>query len=355
MIIQSSAIQMNATHFQSEEHTQMDMFRTFGTDNRLQALTILPEETFSQDEDRVSISDDAQSFIEDIQDKIKDARQCKEEEDQGVMDLKTFMVQQIVEAVLGQEVKVVKSSDLESDTQDFSEAIDAASQELPEGGEPITETIHHETHFEQEAMSFNAQGKVITQDGQEISFDLQLNMSREFYSESTITLREGGRPIDPLVINFSGAAVDLTSQKFSFDLDADGTAEDISFVAPGSGFLVFDKNKDNVVQNGSELFGPTTGNGFSELAQYDDDNNGWIDENDTIYDQLSVWTKNHAGKDNLLSLKEANVGAIYLAAAQTAFDYKDMALNTHGKLNQSGVYLAETGQAKLIQQLDLVA
>ena len=354
MIIQSSAIQMNASHIKSEEHTQMDMFRTFGSGSRLQAMTFLPDETAFQNEDRVNISKDAQTFLEDIQEKIKEAKQGKDDDEQGVMDLKTFMVKQIVEAVLGKEVKVVKSSDLEPESQDFSDAIAEASQDVPQG-EPATEYIHQETHYEQEALSFNAQGKVITQDGQEIAFDLQLNMSREYYSESTIALREGGRPIDPLVINFSGAAANLTSQKFSFDLDADGTTDEISFVAPGSGFLVFDKNHDNIVQDGTELFGPSTGNGFAELAQYDDDHNGWIDENDTIYDYLSVWTKNHAGEDSLLSLKEADVGAIYLAAAKTSFDYKDLALNTHGRLSQSGVYLTESGQARLIQQLDLVA
>ena len=354
MIIQSSTIQMNATHFKSEEHTQMDMFRSFGPGNRLQAMNFLPNETEGQEEDRVNISDDAQSFLEDIQEKLKDARQCAEEEEQGTMDLKTFMVKQIVEAILGQEVKIVKSSDIDSESQDFSEVMTEASQEAPQG-EPVSEYIHHESHYEHESLSYNAQGKVITQDGLEISFDLQLNMSREYYSESTVAIREGGRPIDPLVINFSGNAAELTSQKFSFDLDADGKTDEISFVAPGSGFLVFDKNKDNVVQNGTELFGPTTGNGFTELAQYDNDQNGWIDENDTIYDNLSIWTKNHSGKDSLLSLNEADVGAIYLAAAQTSFDYKDMALNTHGRLNQSGIYLTESGQARLIQQLDLVA
>jgi len=354
MIIQSSAIQMNAAHSKSEEHTQMSMFRTFGSGNNIQVMNLLPEQTENLNEDRVSISEDAQSFLEDIQEKINDAKQGKEVEEQGVMDLKTYMVQQIVEAVLGQEVKVVKSSDLDADTQNYSDTIAEASMEAPQG-EPVTEYIQHESHYEQESLAFNAQGKVITQDGQEINFDIQLSMSREFYSESTIALREGGRPIDPLVINFSGNAANLTSQKFSFDLDADGTSDEISFVTPGSGFLVFDKNHDNIVQDGTELFGPTTGNGFAELAQYDDDQNGWIDENDTIYDYLSVWTKNHAGKDSLLSLKEADVGAIYLAAAETSFDYKDMALNTHGRLSQSGVYLSESGQARLIQQLDLVA
>ena len=354
MIIQSSTIQMNATHHKSEAHTQMDMFRTFDSGNRFQALNFLPDEAEDQDEDKVDLSENAQNFLKDIQEKVKEAKQGKEDDDQGVMDLKTFMVKQIVEAVLGQEVKVVKSSDLESDTQDVSAPPPESSAGEPQG-EPVTEHIHHESHYEHESLSFSAQGKVLTQDGQEISFDVQLNMSREYYKESTLTLREGGRPIDPLVINFSGSVADLTSQKFSFDLDADGTTDEISFVTPGSGFLVFDKNQDHIVQDGTELFGPTTGNGFAELAQYDDDQNGWIDENDAIYDYLSVWTKNHAGKDNLLSLKEADVGAIYLAAAQTSFDYKDMALNTHGRLNQSGVYLTESGQAKLIQQLDLVA
>jgi hypothetical protein len=31
------------------------------------------------------------------------------------------------------------------------------------------------------------------------------------------------------------------------------------------------------------LFGPQTGNGFAELAEYDEDKNNWIDENDSIY------------------------------------------------------------------------
>ena len=43
------------------------------------------------------------------------------------------------------------------------------------------------------------------------------------------------------------------------------------------------------------------GNGFSELAEYDSDGNGWIDENDEVYDQLKVWVKDENGKDTLLS------------------------------------------------------
>jgi hypothetical protein len=48
------------------------------------------------------------------------------------------------------------------------------------------------------------------------------------------------------------------------------------------------KIKDGRVNDGRELFGPRTGDGFAELAAYDDDGNNWIDENDGIHDNLSI-------------------------------------------------------------------
>ena len=345
---------MNATHFQQEKHTQTDMFRTFGNDGML-LLVNGSTDSESGQEDRVTLSNNVESFIEDIQEKIKNGKTCNEDDEQGSMSIKTFMVKQILEAVFGEEIEVIKTSDLEPDSKTFSEDFSQAVEENPAEIQPGTEYIHQESHYEYESVSFNAQGTIKTADGKEISFNLEMAMSREMYSETTIALREGGQPVDPLVINYAGSSADLTSQKFLFDLDADGTKENISFVTPGSGFLVFDKNQDGIVQDGSELFGPTSGDGFAELAQYDKDGNRWIDENDPIYDKLSVWSKNQKGEDQYQTLKQAGVGAIYLAAAQTSFDYKDLGFNTHGNLNQSGIYFTESGQARLIQQLDLVA
>ncbi|MBF0452602.1 MAG: VCBS repeat-containing protein [Candidatus Magnetomorum sp.] len=353
MIIQSSSIQMNATHFQKEKHTEMDVFRTFGNGGVLRFVNGSSDSDDNQ-KDRLSLSKDVEAFLQDIQEKIKDAHQSKEDDDREVMGVKNFMVKQILEAVFGKEIKVIKSSDLEPETQTFSENL-GETIDNPQNIEPGTEYIHQESHYEYEAVSFSAEGKIRTDDGKEIAFSLQMAMSRETYSESTFALREGGQPIDPLVINYAGSSADLTDQKFLFDLDADGTMDEISFVTPGSGFLVFDKNQDGIIQDGSELFGPTTGNGFAELAQYDLDRNGWIDENDTIYDQLSIWSKNQKGEDRYQTLKQTDVGAIYLSAAQTSFAYKDFGMNTHGSLNQSGVYFTESGQPRLIQQLDLVA
>ncbi len=63
----------------------------------------------------------------------------------------------------------------------------------------------------------------------------------------------------------------LVKKKFEFDLDFDGDPEQISYVGSGSGFLALDLNDNNQIDAGNELFGPETGHGFSELAQYDVD------------------------------------------------------------------------------------
>lgn len=56
----------------------------------------------------------------------------------------------------------------------------------------------------------------------------------------------------------------------------------------GSGFLALDRNQNGVVDDGSELFGTQSGDGFAHLALYDQDSNGWIDANDPVFDKLRI-------------------------------------------------------------------
>jgi hypothetical protein len=56
-----------------------------------------------------------------------------------------------------------------------------------------------------------------------------------------------------------------------------------------------DRNGDGAIDHGRELSGATTGDGFAELAAYDEDGNGWIDENDSIYQHLRIWSKDAQG------------------------------------------------------------
>jgi hypothetical protein len=105
---------------------------------------------------------------------------------------------------------------------------------------------------------------------------------------------------------------------------------------------------------GTELFGPQTGNGFLELAAYDEDGNGWIDENDSIYNQLVIWTKDENGEDQLFALGEKGIGAIYLGHLATPFALTDAQQQEQGEIAQTGIFLKENGQAGLIQHIDLV-
>ena len=151
-----------------------------------------------------------------------------------------------------------------------------------------------------------------------------------------------------------GSAEQLSNQKFSFDLDADSDREDISFVQ-GGGFLAFDRNGDGKINNGKELFGPVSGNGFAELKALDEDGNNWIDEKDAVYRQLAIWTKDNEGKDVLSSLKQSNVGAIHLGNVSSPFDIKDSQNNLQAQVRASGIWLSENGQVGSMQQIDLVA
>ena len=80
---------------------------------------------------------------------------------------------------------------------------------------------------------------------------------------------------------------ELSDQTFYFDLDADGEEEEISMLK-GSGYLALDKNEDGIINDGSELFGTGNGDGFADLARYDEDGNGWIDENDSILSLIHI-------------------------------------------------------------------
>ncbi|MCP4596879.1 hypothetical protein [Neptuniibacter sp.] len=207
---------------------------------------------------------------------------------------------------------------------------------------------------ENEQMRFASQGVVTTEDGKEITFMLELEMEREFSLEENLQLEKTSRTlIDPLVINFNGGAAGLTSSSFSFDLNADGQEEEISFVTQGSGFLALDMNEDGVINDGSELFGTQGQNGFSHLAKYDGDGNLWIDENDEIFNKLKVWTRDDQGNDQLISLKDAGVGAIYLGSTSTNFDLTDSENNLLGQVKRSGVFLTEEGMVASIQELDI--
>lgn len=215
------------------------------------------------------------------------------------------------------------------------------------------------SYLEKESTSFQSQGQVNTTDGRNIDLDISLFMQR---SEEKVTgqrtlspvLGRGGVLVDPLVINTGFGITKISDKKFLFDLDSDGREDNISTLGRGSGFLVYDKNEDGIINNGLELFGAVTGDGFGELAEYDYDKNGWIDEADEVFSKLKVWFKNEDGTDELVSLKDAGIGAIYLGNAATEFSEKG-AEGLNGVIRSTGFFLGEDGSVGTIMHIDLVA
>lgn len=216
---------------------------------------------------------------------------------------------------------------------------------------------YHAIREETETSRFSAQGVVRTADGQEFSFQLNLEMTRYYREETRVSLRVGDAVRkDPLVVNFGGTAVqlaNLANQRFSFDLDGDGQAENLPLFASGSGYLALDRNHNGRIDSGKELFGPQTGKGFAELARLDANGNGWIDENDPDFKHLGVWVPSSTGPGSLKTLAELGIGALALAHAATPFALRDSENRDQGQVKASGLYLSESGQAGSLQEIDL--
>lgn len=232
----------------------------------------------------------------------------------------------------------------------------AYCSDMSENSPSLIKVDMAERHYrkEMEDTGFVSKGKAITADGREIGFDINVHMSREFeeYSEGKIS---APHYIDPLVINLQPGVTEVSDQDIFIDLDTDGKEDKIKALSEGSGFLALDINSDGKINDGSELFGTKTGNGFEELSRFDSDKDGWIDEDDEIFDKLKVWIRESDGSDKLLSLKEAGVGAINLMNSPTEFSLKDMRNKTNAVIRATGMFLYEDGRAGTVQQVDMVS
>jgi hypothetical protein len=239
-------------------------------------------------------------------------------------------------------------TDLSAVAQKYAQA-GGTAQASPPPKALIQATATREVSFQQ-SFSFSASAQVQTSDGKSINVNLDLNMSSSFSSKESVTISQVFT--DPLVFNLNASSAQLSNTKFSFDLDADGTADQVTNLAKSSGFLALDKNGDGKINDGSELFGAKTGDGFKELSAYDDDGNGWIDEGDSVFNKLRIWQNNDDGTQSLIGLGQAGIGAIFLGNVAGNYNLNPDPNNAQARIASTGMFLREDGTAGTVQHVD---
>ena len=138
----------------------------------------------------------------------------------------------------------------------------------------------------------------------------------------------------PILIDVAGDGFKMTNSTggVNFDFDGDGDRQRLPWTAGGSddAWLVFDLNRNGLIDNGREMFGnltnqprvpPADRNGFLALAEYDKfgrggNGDGVISSNDFIFRFLRLWTDaNHNGisePTELRGLDQSGIGVLEL-------------------------------------------
>ena len=127
---------------------------------------------------------------------------------------------------------------------------------------------------------------------------------------------------DPLVLSLDGTPITLTDVHASnahFDYGGAGFAVGTGWVTSNEGILIRDIDHDSSV-TADELFGATSGNGFTDLAALDNNADGKIDSNDFVFADLKVWvdadTDGVADAGELITLADAGIAAINLGTQE---------------------------------------
>jgi hypothetical protein len=225
-----------------------------------------------------------------------------------------------------------------------------ASREIATAGTgnrtpPMQALVHTR---ESESCSFSASGNICLADGTTRNFEVGYQFER---SEERTGLGSGALH-DPLVLDFGAPDVRLDARSVTFDLDADGTAENMHMPGGNAAFLFNDLNGNGKADDGRELFGPGSGNGFAELARLDEDGNRWIDAGDSAYANLKLWRLDADGQQATLSLAEAGIGALSTQYEDTPFTIRENG-KTVGQMRGSSVWLGEESGAGIVRQIDI--
>ncbi len=145
-------------------------------------------------------------------------------------------------------------------------------------------------------------------------------------SEITTTADEAFAEMTPLALDLSGNGINTRSifdgiKGFEFVPGEKGAYH--GWLDQDSGFLALDRNDNGVIDDGSELFGSPTEDGFVALRRLDSNKDGRIDAADELFQKLLVWQDTNQNTTSepgeLMSLHEAGIQSISLGQVESVY------------------------------------
>ncbi len=208
-----------------------------------------------------------------------------------------------------------------------------------------------EHHSREQSLAFNYSATIdINNQSHNVNYQFMLSQKQNSTSAmnvSAIQLK------DPLLVQFGSKPLGgLNGQYVDIDINQDNQTDKLPLFSGDVGYLVFDRNNNGIVDNGSELFGPQTGNGFGELKQLDSNGNNLIDPDDEHYEQLFIWQPNEDSFD-LTPLTSTDIHSISLNKIVTPFEFYDNENQLKARLTSSSIAVTENGQARGVHQIDI--
>ncbi|MBK6639330.1 MAG: hypothetical protein IPG34_17770, partial [Rhodocyclaceae bacterium] len=180
-----------------------------------------------------------------------------------------------------------------------------------------------------------------------VSADLTKSISNTIATTFTTSTQVRPPPKDPLTLDLDNDGLETVGitpiAPILFDHDGDGIKSATGWIKPDDALLVFDRDGNGLIDNGSELFGDATdlytggkaADGFAALAQEDTNLDGKVDSLDTRFADLRLWrdlNQDGVSQANELSTLAAQ-GVVALNVASTS----------HAQMLANGNRLADLG------------
>ena len=131
--------------------------------------------------------------------------------------------------------------------------------------------------------------------------------------EKTIDIYDNYANYSPIAFDLNGDGIQTLSIKegVEFDMLNSGKAVNTGWLSGEDGFLAVDNNGDGEITSRAELFGGDRGEGFAKLKTFDSNDDGLVNESDSLFGSLKLWQDaNENGvtdEGELVSLESAGI------------------------------------------------